>query len=142
MFSARGGGEPELNREIRRLDDRLDVPAHLLHLHDAVPGHRLERPGEIAAAAPRRCFQLLERFGLPLQDGLQEQLVLIAQDLCHRLQRFKPDLGLIGPAPQWRGEKESQNIPETASGDFPMHSRGLATGHEKGIPGKSRAAFF
>ena len=86
IFSARGGVQAELNREVRRFDDRPDIAAHLLHLHDAVPGHRLQGPGQVAAAPSRRRFQFLQRFRFPLQDGLQQQLVLVAEDLRHGLQ--------------------------------------------------------
>ena len=33
---------------------------------------------------------------LPIQDGFQQQLVLVAKDLRHGSHRFKPDLGFIG----------------------------------------------
>jgi uncharacterized protein (DUF885 family) len=41
MFAARRGVQTELNREIRCFDNRPDISAHFLHLHDAVPGHGL-----------------------------------------------------------------------------------------------------
>ena len=97
MFAVRRGVQTELNREIRCLDNRPNISAHLFHPHNTVPGHRLEGTGKVAAAPSCRHFQLLERFGLTIQDGLQEQLVFVAEDLRHGLHRFKPDLGFIGP---------------------------------------------
>jgi hypothetical protein len=76
------GVQTEFNRKIRCLDNRPDISAHLFHPHDTVPGHRLEGTGKVAAAPSRRRFQLLERFGLTIQDGPQEQLVLVAEGLA------------------------------------------------------------
>jgi len=86
------GVKAKLKFEVSCFDNGFDCLFVFDQINNAVAVHGFQGPGQVAFFSSRNFCQFLEGTGLLFQDDFEQLLVVVVQDLGHRMQRLKPYL--------------------------------------------------
>lgn len=86
------GVKAKLNPEVSCFDNGLDGSLVPYQVNNAVAAHGSQGSGKVAFFSPRNFCQFSQGVWFLFEDDFQQLLVVLVQDLSHRVQRFKPYL--------------------------------------------------
>ena len=111
------GVEAKLNFEVSCLDDGFDGSLVLDQVNNTIAVHGFQGPGQVAFFPSRNFCQFFQRAWFLLQDDFQQLLVVVVQDLSHRMQRLKPYLRFIPAGSIFTFGNGNSSLPVFIRGD-------------------------